>query len=191
MPALTSKGRLPLAVLSEDNELVAYFVVGLKDCCISEIFAKNGSLFSDVIKGYMEQFGITKLFLGLPAYDPLVRQAQKVADRYHVMQPGNFKIFNFKRVVESFMREKAKHEFIPDGEITIDSEIFGAWSIKKIGEEISVDSYEGKAQYILPDYTVYPFLFGTMKPQKCKENSNTEILVNAWFPLPLYCPYLT
>lgn len=36
---------------------------------------------------------------------------------------SDIKIFNFKRVVESFMREKAKHEFMPDGKITIDSEI--------------------------------------------------------------------
>lgn len=191
MPALKAKKRLPLAVLSEKKEMIAYFVVGMEDCYISEIFVKDEMLFSDVIKGYMEQFDMPKLFLGMPAYDPLVKQAQKKADRYHIMQPGNFKIFNFKRVVESFMREKSLHEFLPDGNITIDSEVFGAWSIEKKGVKISVEPYAGNAKYILPGYTAYPFLFGTLIPQVSSKSYEDEMLLKAWFPLPLYCPYLT
>lgn len=189
MPALKAKKRLPLAVLSEDKELIAYLVVGA-DNCISEIFVTDEILFSDVVKGYMAQFDACKLFLGMPAYSPLVEQAHKVAERYHIMQPGNFKIFNFKRVVESFMHEKSLHEFMSDGNITIDSEVFGTWSIEKSGDKICVEPYKGEAQYVLPGYTAYSFLFGPLSPQAFSGNYKDELL-KSWFPLPLYCPYLT
>lgn len=189
MPSLKTKGRLPLAVLSEGKEIIAYFTVG-DDGCIGEISIKDEALFSDVIKGYMSKNDVSKLFLSMPSYDPLTNQALKVAERYHVMQPGNFKILNFRRVVESFMREKSLHETLSDGKITIDSEVLGAWSIEKKGDKISVEQYDGEAQYVLPGYTVYPFLFGPLAPKQFSKEYDDELL-NAWLPIPLYCPYLT
>ncbi len=190
MPAMRAKQRLPLAVLDEGGTLIACLSVCPTSHAIGEIIVDDTQLFSDVIKGYMHQYGANRLRLGLPVYDPLIRQAQAVADRYHIMQPGNFKIFNFKRVVESFMREKMQYTYLPDGVVTVNSEVFGAWSIEKQKDTVVVSPYTGKAQYELPGYTVYPFLFGTLTPQ-INTSTEEELLLKAWFPLPLYCPYLT
>lgn len=190
MPAMKAKQRLPLAVLDESGTLIACFSVCPVNNTVGEIFVHDSQLFSDVVKGFMEQYGVSRLRLSLPAYDPLVSQAYDVADRYQIMQPGNFKIFNFKRVVESFMREKMQYTYLPDGVVTINSETLGSWSIEKQNETVSVLPYTGKAQYELPGYTVYPFLFGTLTPQVSTNRKEGELL-KAWFPLPLYCPYLT
>lgn len=190
MPALTTKKRIPLAVISNEKELLAYLTVSPKDHCVSEIFVKDENLFADIVKSYMEKFDTNVLYLGLPAYSPLVKEALRIADRYHAMQPGNFKIYNFKRVVESFMREKCLHEYLPDGIITLDSEIFGKWSIEKKDENICVLPYSGIAQFSLPGYEIYPFLFGTFMPM-VNTKSKEYALLKSWFPLPLYCPYLT
>lgn len=186
LPALKSKKRLPLAVKSEDGELIAYLAVG-DDGCISEIFVKDEALFPDVIKGYMERFDVKRMYLGIPPYNPLLEQARRISDRYIIMQPGNSKIFNFKRVAESFMREKESYEALPDGNVTIDSAALGKWSIEKCGNEVNVEKYAGKARHVLPGLTVYPFVFGTLPPSDVADDP----IVKSWFPLPLYCPYLT
>lgn len=190
LPAMRAKQRLPLAVLDEEDAMIACFTVCPVSHTIGEILLCDSALFSDVIKGYMHQYGVNRLRLGLPVYDPLVRQAQAVADRYVIMQPGNFKIFNFKRVVESFMREKMQYTALPDGVVTVCSEVLGAWRIEKQKEAVTVSPYCGKAQYALPGYSVYPFLFGTLAPVQ-QVNPEEDALLKAWFPLPLYCPYLT
>ena len=190
MPALKAKQRLPLAVLDENEALIAYFTICPIKNAIGEIYIDDPQLFPDVLKGYMHRYGVAKVGLNLPEYDPLTRQAHAVAERYQIIQNGNFKILNFKRVVESFMREKMQHTYLPDGVVTIDSEIFGTWSIEKQQDSVTVRPYTGKAQFQLPGYTVYPFLFGPVAP-KIDASKEEALLLKMWLPLPLYCPYLT
>ncbi|MBR2044370.1 MAG: GNAT family N-acetyltransferase [Clostridia bacterium] len=190
MLSLTAKGMVPFAVLTEEEKLVGYFCIGMNNFSISEIFIKDTTMFKEIIKNFMQQFNTGRVTLSLPYYDPLTEQAFLYSDRCSIVQPANFKIYNFKRVVESFMKEKMLHETLPDGCITLDSEIFGKWSIKKIGEKVQVEEYSGQAEYVLPEFTVYHFLFGSLTFKEYLKGDKANV-VKAWFPLPLYCPYLT
>ncbi|MBQ7976306.1 MAG: GNAT family N-acetyltransferase [Clostridia bacterium] len=183
--ALSSKLSVPYAVISEDGAFEGYMCVREDEPVINQMCLRSEEMLSHIIRGYMEKSGTDRLNMGLSAYDRLEEQALICCEKYNIVQPANFKIINFKKVTEAFMREKSLHEDMPDGCITVDSEIFGKWSIQKKGKEISVAPFNGDAEIVLPGFSVYTFLFGTV----AQKTDNP--LVKAWFPLPLYCPYLS
>ena len=189
LDALTAKEKIPVAILSEDKNVIGYFCIDDQNA-ISEIHISNSALFAEVMKTYMEKNGIKNLSISLPAFSPLFMPALHYCSGYRIIQPANFKILNFKNVVESFMHEKCRYDYLPDGSLTIDSDVFGTWEIKKEGAEISVNPFNGKADIHLEGIDVYQFIFGPCPPL-CKSENKSSLLAKAWFPLPLFCPYLT
>ena len=190
--ALTAKGHITYAITSEKGETIGYITVtGGDQSSIIELSLCDTTLFADVLKTFLESAKLEVAYLSIPAYHEAVSEAFKYADRYIVFQPGNFLILNFKSVTEAFMREKAFCDHLPDGVLSIDSEIFGKWQISKCGENISVDPFDGNADFILEGHSVYTFMFGTLPPFGKKGNPEKEALAKAWFPLPLYGPYLS
>jgi len=189
LDALTAKKKTPVAVLSKCGDIVGYFCINDANE-INEIYLEEPMTLAEIIKGYMLKNDIKEISISMAGFSPLINQALRWCGRYKIIQPGNFKVLNFKRVVESFMREKCEYEYLPDGELTIDSDIFGTWEIKKQGKEISVNPFEGKAQIYLPGNSAYQFIFGPSAPI-CKSGDESDVLAKMWFPLPLFCPYLT
>ncbi len=187
--ALIAKGKTPVVVAATNGELVGYFCINSTNE-ISEMYLKDPMALAEILKGYMQKTEIKEIHISLPEFSPLLNQALQWCGRYKIIQPGNFKVLNFKRVVECFMREKCRYEYLPDGTLTIASDIFGVWEIKKEGEEISVNPFDGEAQIHLPGNSVYQFVFGPYAP-RCKRQDEVAMLARMWFPLPLFCPYLT
>jgi len=173
-----------------------YMVKNKAGECIAYISAVNGSAFSDIVladvkyakdvfKNYFDYRKVKVIDIALTSFSALFDFAIKNAERYSMSQNGCFRIVNFKKVTETFMKIKSRNEYMPDGEITINSEIFGKWCIKKDGEEISVNPFDGDADYILPGFTVYSFLFDILPP---KAHCEKDVLLKSWFPLPIYSP---
>ena len=190
LDSLTAKKKKPVAVLDENDCLIAYFCIN-NEGEISEIHIRHNSDFSKVIKGYLKNESINTISISLPSFSPLMNEAKRFCGRYKIIQPANFKIFNFKKVTECFMREKCAYEFMPDGKLTIDSDIFGKWEIKKRGNAISVSEFTGDAEIKLIGYSVYQFIFGPSAPVCDTAQESSILLARLWFPLPLFCPYLT
>ncbi len=183
--SLTSKGNIPYAIADVNKNAVGMCCADSSGLEFSELAFSDNEIFVDALKCYIDKFKKKKLAINLPAYHELFELAFSHAERYLVMQPGCFKINNFKKVTEAFMKLKCKYEYMPDGEITIASEPFGKWSIEKRGSAVNVSEYKGIAQYEFPGFSVYSFLFGTIPP--IAKGAGDE-LAKAWFPLPLYCP---
>jgi len=188
--AMTSKGQVCNMIYSEEGELLGYFRNADEHSFI-EIALKDKSLFIDILKKYVEVKKLELVYLNMPIYHDVFKEAVKFADRYTVFQPGNFVIINFKKVAEAYFNEKNTHETLPDGSVTIDSEVFGKWEISKEEDKIEVKPFEGEADFILPGLSAYQFVFGTLSPLCETENKEKAALAKAWFPLPLYAPYLS
>ena len=190
--ALTAKGQITYVICYADDEKVrGYITVGISQTSIIELALEDNSVFLDVIKTHMNENNVEVVYFSVPAYHGAIPYAAEYADRYTVFQPGNFLIFNFKNVAEAFMREKNKYENIPDGEITIESDVFGKWKIIKNGNDIIIDSFTGNADFLLEGYSAYQFIFGTLPYCGKIENQDKVMLAKSWFPLPLYAPYLS
>ena len=89
------------------------------------------------------------------------------------------------------MKAKAEYTKLAEGSLVIESEIFGKWEISNINGEISVSETDKDADVTLEGYSVYPFVFGTCAPIAVDADEKTAFLSANWFPLPLYCPYLS
>lgn len=189
--AMTAKGHITYVLLTEDGTAEGYITVTSDKETVIEIALNNSKDFADVFKAYIEENAFQVIYVNVPEYNPVVAEAFKYADRYVVFQPGNFLVLNFKNVVEAFMREKCKYTNLPDGVISINSDIFGKWSIKKDKNIIEINPFEGEADFTLDGYSVYQFLFGTLPLYNKNNDAKKDALIKAWLPLPLYCPYLS
>lgn len=190
--AMTAKGHITYVITSENEEKVkGYITVSGEQTSIIELALDDVRDFPEVIKTHMNEHNVEIVYFSVPAYHPAIPDAITYADRYTAFQPGNFLIFNFKNVAEAFMKEKNKYETMPDGTITIDSDIFGKWKIEKAGNDIKVDAFIGEADFVLEGYSAYQFVFGTLPPMGKRESGEKEALAKLWFPLPLYGPYLS
>ena len=173
------------AVKNKVGEIVGFLMTNADGNVFTDIALAETKHIKDLMKCYFEFSGHKKIYMSLPLHSEYFDFAFSNSERYTISQPGCFRIVNFKKVTETFMREKSLYEYLPDGKVTIDSEIFGKWSIEKHRDIISVNPFEGEADYILPGFSIYNFLFGTMR---YKSNSKKDMLATAWLPLPLYAP---
>lgn len=186
--SMTTYGHMIYAVIDENGEVCGYFIIDSSFSDINEIALKNEGMFQDVFKCLMLLKKISILYVSMPIYHMLFEKASEFCDRYQLYQPGCYKINNFKKVAESYMREKSKYQELVEGTLTIDSEVFGKWKITKEKDTISVEKFEGETEIILSERQSYQALFGTFG-EKCRyKDKKVACLMNSWFPLPLYSP---
>ena len=79
-----------------------------------------------------------------------------------------------------------------DGELVLDTELFGKWSITVSGGKCTVLPTDKDASVYVEGYRVYPFMFGPMSPfaagvDLSAVSPEARALIHNWFPLPLYC----
>ena len=191
MPALTAKSQTPLAVLSETGTLLGYVCVDKYRDSFTETVLADADLLYDVVKAYMQHSGFAKCFISLPLYHPLTKHAAQYADRYQIVQPGNFRVLNPSKVITAFMQAKGRYADLPDGMLRLDSEVFGKLVVAKEEESISVAPFEGEADISLPGFSAYGFLFGTLPPRTEGLSAQKAYLTQQWFPLPLHCAALS
>lgn len=186
--SMTTHGLIIHAVIDKKGEVCGYFLVDDSFTGINEIGLKNADIFQDVFKCYMLLKKISLIYIAMPLYHMLFNKANEFCDRFQLSQPGCYKINNFKKVLESYMREKSKCEKMCDGTLTIDSELFGKWSVSKKGENICVEEFKGEAQISVSSKDTYQFFFSALGGKFTCEDKDAYLLAKDWFPLPLYTP---
>ena len=185
--SMTTQDHLLYAIVDEKEKVCGYFLTNSSSSEITEICLEDKADFEDVFKCYMSFKNLSLVYLTIPLYHVLFEKAYEFCDRYNLIQPGCYKINNFKKVVESYMKEKSKGSNMLDGTLNIDSEIFGKWSISKNGDNIIVEKFKGNAQIILSSKDTYQFFFGALANFNFTDK-DVSTLVKSWFPLPLYTP---
>ena len=190
--ALSAQMRTPYVIKDAEKNIVGFMSVNIQDKHIAELSLTDKSIFKKVITDFMYFADLDRAVMGTPEYEyEIVNQSIQLADRYQIIQPGNFRIINFEKTVRVFMKAKSKYIPLLNGSMIIDSEIFGKWEIHHENGDISVVNTDKNADIYLPGYSVYPFLFGTSQPINPEVESDIAIISASWFPIPLYCPYLS
>ena len=190
--SLSAQMRTPFVIKDSENNIIGFMSASIENNHIAEIVLSDYSVFKDVITDFMYFADIQRAVMGVPAYEyEIVKASIELADRYTMIQPGNFRVINFGKVVRAFMKVKAECVKLAEGSMVIDSEIFGKWEISNINGEVAVCETNKDADLKLEGYSVYPFVFGTSAPIAVDADEKTAFLASNWFPLPLYCPYLS
>lgn len=186
--SLTANNHIPYAIISPDGKLEGCFCTDMSGTSLSNIVLRKKDEIVAILRKYIQINDMRVIYIPIPQYSEFFEILFDNCDRYQIYQPGCFKILNFKKIIQCYMREKNDCEELPDGRLTIDSDLFGKWEIKKDKDTITVSEFQGEAQIKLAGMAAYAFLFGTASP-KCVGVEKTVLpLVKAWFPLPLYLP---
>lgn len=143
--------------------------------------------FAEMVYEFLLAKGLKSIPYDAPDYDKtLMRNCMKNCSSFAVGNPANFKILHFDRVVKAFLQLKADNTPLCDGEITLDSDLFGKYRIAVKDSKVSVETFDGEAKYHLTGYEVYDFLFN-FTPNSYGEY---DPAVRSWFPMPINAPYL-
>ena len=197
LPAMIAHGNQPL-VIRRGDQVVGYMSLDVPGAYLAELGLKNADDLGSVLVAVAEYLGgKATSVIRLPAYEhALVRRAITLCGRYNIIQPANFQIVRLENVLRVFLKAKGLYAPLADGTLTLDTELFGKWTVACKDGQVSVTPGEGEADIYLPDYRVYEFLFGPNDPflaevDTTKLPADKAHLVANWFPLPLYCPHLS
>ena len=186
--SLTANNLTPYAVITRSGDFAGCFCTDESKSILSKIAIKDKNILTDILREHLRNNSLRVLYISVPEYSEYFDVLFNNCDRYQIYQPGCFKINNFQKVVECYMRQKNECGYLPDGKVTINSDLFGKWKIEKATDKITVEEFDGEAQITLLGMEVYSFLFGTASP-KCDGVEKSLIpLIKTWFPLPLYLP---
>ena len=179
-----ARWRQPVGVL-RDGKLWGTFAFG--EGGIKYLSLRGYSDFAEMVYEFMLTKGLTTVQYDAPDYNKeLLKNCMKNCSSFTIGNPANFKIIHFERVVKAFLQLKVDNEKLCDGEITLDSDLFGKYRIAVKDAVASVEKFEGEAKYCLKGYEVYDFLFN-FTPNSYGEY---DAAVQAWLPLPINAPYL-
>ncbi|MDD4772785.1 MAG: GNAT family N-acetyltransferase [Eubacteriales bacterium] len=174
IPALRSHNRRTAGIMSRGRLVGSLAYNGEK----IELFScRDSAEFAAIILAFMDYTGTERLTFSAPEADyALLRQCRAYCESFSIVNPANFKIINFPKVVRAFLQLRADGTPVPDGSFTVDSDIFGKYRIGCNNSQAEVERFTGEADYKLNGYEVYDFLF--------------NYPAGMFLPLPLYIPYL-
>ncbi len=143
--------------------------------------------FGEMIYEFLLSKGLKAVPYDAPDYDKtLLKSCMESCSSFAIGNPANFKILHFDRVVKAFLQLKAENQPLYNGELTLNSDLFGSWRIAVSGTQVSVEPFFGNAAYQLKGYEIYDFLFN-FTPNSYGEYDPAAA---SWFPMPINAPYL-
>ncbi len=179
-----ARWRQPVAVL-RDGELFGTFAFGENG--IKYITLRDYKDFAEMVFEFLSAKGLDATEYWAPDYNKeLMANCMKNCSSFVIGNPANFKIMHFEKVVKAFLQLKADNEALCDGEITLDSDLFGKFRIAITNGKVSVNKFEGEACYRLKGFQVYDFLFNHTPISY----GPYDPAVSSWLPIPINSPYL-
>ena len=180
--ALPSSFNVNTAIF-KNGEFIGYIVYGDH---IKNIYLENLQDFATVMKAYLDYKSVQTLVYLVPDTEyALCREAAKYSESFKMWPPANFRIYDFKKTVEFFLKVKL-HNQPMNGKFTIDSDILGKWCIAVENGTPSVTEFQGDADYTLKGLYVYDFLFGGNDFFRTNLSADARNIL----PIPIYCPYV-
>ena len=172
--------------VEENGEFKGYFTLS-PEGNIGEFIPVKAEEWYKLVLCAMRLSGKNEFHISTPEFNPeLAREFNKACAGVHISHVESMCVFNYKNVIEAFMKLKAQYCNLADGKVTL--LIHGKRCDEKL--EISVKDNEvcvcesenepdlelehREAQRLIA--SVYSERRGELKPE-----------IAAWFPIPIYC----
>ena len=171
--------RASAVAILKDGEFRGYYVENLQ-----ELTLVDENDFNDVIRNYIRRHG--KVSMHFAAWET-EHMAKAAAIGYAPTMDYSdmFNIFNYKKVVNAFLKFKASYTDLADGEITVRINGFAGEEKLLIYVENGVpyvEEHTGDCDIELEHLEAVTFFFGLYSPSWTK----VPAAARGWFPLPLY-----
>ena len=179
--AMCSKSCTPYIALS-DGKPVGYVSVTDDIKNIYEFAAIDLNSMQDMLCSWQKHCG-QAIFFSLPPFMP--KEISLFIDKceeYSIRFPSRFKIINWQKVVNAFMKLKAEYDTLPDGELVLGIEGYGNIRLFVENANAGCEKTDREAEVILSAAKATQLLFGPVNPAIV---GDTPVFARALFPLPL------
>ncbi|MBQ8528957.1 MAG: GNAT family N-acetyltransferase [Clostridia bacterium] len=171
IPYIAFSGDTPIGYLSAKN-----------GGDIAEAFGIDIKALGDVICSWQKRCACSVRF-SLEAHQlDAIRLFSAVCESFSLDSPSHFKICNFEKTVDAFLKLKASYQSLPSGEVCIGIEDYGTIRLVVDGKDAFCEHTEKSADITLDKLSAHRYLFGPYSPSYTAEAS---YLAEAWLPLPL------
>lgn len=186
---LTAVFTTPWVALDAAGNVVGYMVVNHEKNTINEIFAEDEDILIQMLRVWMKQEQRETLNVKLaPWQKSAIQKVSLIAETFYWNHSGNFQIFNWEKVVGSFLEMKNEKSTLLDGTLCLEVKEYGTLHIEVNKGEVRCRKTEEKADQVLDEFTACRVLFGHCPMHYVTDvqlNTEKRILLENWFPLPL------
>lgn len=178
---------VPWAAVNKKGEMVGYLVSSKEQDCITEVFAENDELLISMICDWMVQQDVEEVKILLaPWQDGAARRFGKIAEEFRMLDSGNFRIFNWEKVIGSLMQVKNQMNPMVQGCLKLGITGYGTLQMTVENGKASCCRTQDAADVELDHHTASRVLFGNCPAYlAAKLPVNAGALLEAWCPLPL------
>ena len=175
---LTAWRNTPYIAKTKDGKIAGYITVSPDGSKINDIGAITDNLFKEIIYSWQKvQKG--DIIVTIPPHNSLLNYFLSIAQDYKMYPPCNFKIINFEKMANAFI--KLKSTYIPnpaDGEYIIGIEGYGNLKLFCKDGIAGCEKTELTPAKTMDKLTATRFLFGGFGMYDSQ-------FLNSWLPLPL------
>jgi len=180
----------PYIAKNAQGKCVGYLVYTKKTKRVHEIYAESAELFEAMISAAVRTHGDITLTLP-PWRTDYIRRMMRICEQFNIRHNGNWMVSDWETLVGALLKAKSTYVSLPDGQLSIGIDGYGTLEITvKDGAVSCVRSPKNKPDIAVDPFTAIRLLCGHGAPNYTTEIPAALILVvMAWFPLPLFCPY--
>ena len=178
---LTMWQNVPYIALCE-GEPVGYVCASQNKIGIAEFDAVNLNALTDIICAWQELAGGNISFGRQMHQVDSVRIFSEVCEGCVAHSPSHFKIINWVKVTDAFLKLKASYCKLMPGELIMEVEGYGAIRLFADENNAGCEAYKGKADIKLDPISATRYIFGTLSPIY---TDDAPPIAQNWFPLPL------
>lgn len=161
---------------------IGYLCVNPVGDTIAEMAAVDVASLADMVCAWQARVGEI-LHFTLPAYDiEAIRLFSAVCESSSIVTPSHFKVRNWEKVVDAFLKLKASYSPLVCGELIIEVVDYGTIRLFVDGENVGCERTERSPDVSLDGHSASRYIFGPYPPI-C--TADAPAIAQAWFPLPL------
>lgn len=178
---ICSWGRTPYIVVDEQENMTGYICVESDNKTIADIYAKDLQSLKNILFGWQKLQGRDINFKLMPWQTDAVRYFSSVSACISVSSPSQFKIINFDKVADAFIKMKALYSQLPDGKRIIGIDGWGNLEISVENGNANCRKTDEMPSMILDKLSATRLLFG---PLPVETVADADEFLSSVLPLP-------
>jgi hypothetical protein len=177
----------PWAALGPDGGMVGYLVSNPERNRIAELFAESETVLTGMARAWFAQQNVQETTIVLPSWaQDSARYLSRMSEDVRATNSGNWRIFNWHKVVGALLAVKNAQNRLADGTLCIGIREYGNLKISVCGEKATCESTPERADMECDPLTAMRVLFGNIpSAYETAIPRYIEPLTTSWFPLPL------
>ncbi len=176
----------PWVARDEAGRIVGYVAVDKDGAQINELVAIDDNASARIIAAWITRTGVnTGLNMQGPV-SPVLSKLIGFAETTALHPSGNWRVFNWRAVLDALMRVKHGAEPMPHGSLSLG--IDGCGEVLRLivdGQGARCEAGDGKPDLTVDHLAAHPLLFGPMPPSMVMPLPSAARMLSAWCPLPL------